>query len=102
VEANSPVSDKVTVTFYDRRDDPANCEAHVYATQSTDSGATWSANVRQTSAASNFNGNPNGPGDYSSSAPFSLAVWPFFGDHRAANPQTAIGGAFDIYTVNVQ
>ena len=41
------------------------------------------------------------PGDYSSSTPFSLAVWPFFSDHRAANPQTAPGGAFEIYTVDV-
>jgi len=102
VESNGAGGDKVTVTFYDRRDDPNNCLSHVYATQSTDSGATWSANVRQTSAASNFNGNVNGPGDYSSSTPFNLAVWPFFSDHRTTNPQTASGGAFEIYTVNVQ
>ena len=37
---------------------------------------------------------------YEAVAPVSIL--PFFGDHRAANPQTAIGGAFDIYTVNVQ
>jgi hypothetical protein len=86
--------DKVTVSFYDRRDDGANCLAHVYATQSTDGGASWSANVRMTSAASNFNGNPNGPGDYSSSIPFSNAVWPFFCDHRTAE--------FDVFTVNIQ
>jgi hypothetical protein len=102
VESNGVGGDKVTVTFYDRRDDPSNCLAHVYATQSTDSAATWSANVRQTSAQSNFDGNPNGPGDYSSSTPFSAAVWPFFCDHRASNPETAAGGAFNIYTVNVQ
>lgn len=102
VEPNGLGGDKVTVTFYDRRDDPTNCFAHVYATQSLDSGATWSANVRQTSAPSDFDGNPNGPGDYSSSAPFRGAVWPFFADHRASNPETAPGGAFDVYTVNVQ
>src|SRR6266851_3704531 len=101
VESNGLGGDKVTVTFYDRRDDPANCLAHVYATQSLDGGATWAVNVRETSASSNFNGNPNGPGDYSSSTPFSLAVWPFFSDHRAANPETAPGGAFEIYTVDV-
>ncbi len=78
----------MTVTFYDRRDDANSCLSHVYATRSTDNGVTWSANVRQTSASSNFNGNRNGPGDYSSSAPFSAAVWPFFSDHRTANPQT--------------
>jgi hypothetical protein len=94
--------DNVTVSFYDRRDDAANCEAHVYATRSTDSGATWSANVKQTSAPSNFDGNPNGPGDYSSSTPFSSAVWPFFSDHRTSNPETSRAGAFEIYTVNVE
>src|SRR6266487_2629478 len=73
---------------------------HVHATQSTDSGATWSPNVRMTSAQSNFDGNDNGPGDYSSSTPFNSAVWPFFSDHRNANPQTASGGGFDVYTVN--
>jgi hypothetical protein len=101
VESNGAGGDKVTVTWYDRRDDPANCLANVYATQSTDNGITWSANVKQTSAPSNFDGNPNGPGDYSSSTPFAAAVWPFFSDHRTGNPETSTGGAFDIYTVNV-
>lgn len=106
VESNGLGGDKVTVTFYDRRDDAANCLAHVYATQSLDGGATWTPNVQQTSAASNFDGNANGPGDYSSSTPFTTAgipgVWPFFSDHRTSNPETASGGAFDIYTVKVQ
>jgi hypothetical protein len=93
VESNGAGGDKVTVSFYDRRDDPGNCLAHVYATQSTDNGATWSPNVKQTSASSNFNGNPNGPGDYSSSSPFQTAVWPFFCDHRVTD--------FEVYTVNV-
>jgi hypothetical protein len=104
VEPNGLGGDKVTVTFYDRRDDPANCAAHVYATQSTDGGVTWSANVRETTQSSNFDGNTNGPGDYSSSTP-SLGlggVFPFFSDHRASNPQTAAGGGFDVYTVKVQ
>lgn len=94
--------DKITVSFYDRRDDPNDCLAHVYATQSTNGGVTWSANVRQTSASSDFDGNPNGPGDYSSSTPFSSAVWPFFCDHRSTNPESASGGAFNVFTVNVQ
>jgi BNR repeat-like domain len=102
VESNGAGGDKITVTFYDRRDDPNDCLAHVYGTQSTNNGATWSANVRLTDAQSNFDGNPNGPGDYSSSTPFSGAVWPFFCDHRATNPQTSSGGGFDIYTVKVQ
>jgi hypothetical protein len=96
------VTGAVTVTFYDRRDDPNNCLSHVYATQSTDNGATWSANVRLTTAQSNFDGNPNGPGDYSSSTPFTGAVWPFFCDHRTGNHETASGGAYDVYTTPVQ
>jgi hypothetical protein len=102
VESNGGSGDKVTVTWYDRRDDPANCLAHVYGTQSTDSGTTWAANVRLTSAQSDFDGNPNGPGDYSSSTPFNSAVYPFFSDHRTSNPETSSGGGFDIYTVPVQ
>jgi hypothetical protein len=102
VESNGAGGDKITVTFYDRRDDANDCFAHVYATQSTDNGVTWSANVKQTSASSSFDGNPNGPGDYSSSTPFGSAVWPFFCDHRSTNPETSAGGAFNVFTVNVQ
>jgi hypothetical protein len=36
----------VTVVFLDRRDDPGNLLYHCYLTQSTDGGATWSANVQ--------------------------------------------------------
>jgi hypothetical protein len=102
VESNGTGGDKITVSFYDRRDDPSNCLSYVYATQSTDNGATWSANIRVTSAQSNFDGNPNGPGDYSSSTPFSLAVWPFFCDHRLSNPETSSGGRYNVYTVRIQ
>ncbi len=104
VESNGAGGDKITVSFYDRRDDAADCLAYVYATQSTDNGLTWSPNIRLTSAQSNFDGNPNGPGDYSSSTPFGSpsSVWPFFCDHRPANPETSSGGAFDIYTVPIQ
>lgn len=94
VESNGAGGDKVTVTWYDRRDDPANCLANVYGTVSTDGGATWAANVKLTSAPSNFDGNPNGPGDYSSSTPFAAAVWPFFSDHRVTD--------YDVYTAPIQ
>jgi hypothetical protein len=69
VGSNGAGGDRLAVSFYDRRDDPANCLSHVYSTTSVDGGATWSANVRQTATASDFDGNPNGPGDYSSSSP---------------------------------
>jgi hypothetical protein len=84
----------ITVTFYDRRDDPANCLSHVYATQSTDSGATWSANVRLSTDPSSFDGNPNGPGDYSSSTPHGLNVFPFHSDHRTTDADSLM----EIYT----
>ena len=75
--------------------------------KSTDSGATWSANQKLTTVSSNFDGNPNGPGDYSSSTPgiagslLINGVWPFFCDHRSTNPETSTAGAFEIYTVDV-
>jgi hypothetical protein len=92
VAANGSGGDLVRVTFYDRRDDAANCLTHVYATSSVDSGQTWSANTRQTTQPSNFDGNANGPGDYSSSATRTDAgaQW-FHSDHRG-------GGAFQIYS----
>jgi hypothetical protein len=102
VTDNGTGGDKVAVTWYDRRDDPANCSANVYGTVSTDNGTTWAANVKLTSASSNFDGNPNGPGDYSSSTPVGLVAWPFFSDHRTSNPETASGGRYDIYTATIQ
>jgi hypothetical protein len=94
VTDNGSGGDRVTVSFMDRRDDPANCSSHVYATASADGGLTWSANVKVTKASSNYNGNPNGPGDYSSSTPSTLGVFPFFGDHRTSD--------FEIFTAALQ
>jgi hypothetical protein len=102
VTSNGSGGDKVTVTWYDRRDDPANCKAYVYGTVSTDNGTTWAPNVRLTTAQSNFDGNPNGPGDYSSSTPLGAVAWPFFSDHRTTNPETSSGGSYDIYTASIQ
>ncbi len=84
----------VTVSFYDRRDDAANCLAHVYATRSIDGGASWSANVRLTTDASNFDGNANGPGDYSSATAHGAAVLPFHSDHRTTDADTLM----EVYT----
>jgi hypothetical protein len=86
--------DRVTVSFLDRRDDPSNCSSYVYATASSDGGLSWAANKRVTTVASNYDGNPNGPGDYSSSTPSSLGVFPFAGDHRNSD--------FEIYTAVLQ
>lgn len=96
VEPNDIGGDKLTVTFYDRRDDSNNCLTNVYTTQSIDNGITWSSNIKVTTASSNFDGDPNGPGDYSSSTPSGIessSVFPFFSDHR--NPD------FEIYTAPI-
>jgi hypothetical protein len=92
VESNGTGGDKVTVSFYDRREDAGNCLAHVYQTQSLDSGATWAANVKKTVNASNFDGNANGPGDYSSSSPGFSSVFPFHSSHPVGSP------SFDVIT----
>ena len=60
---------------------------------STDNGITWSPNIKVTTAASDFDGNANGPGDYSSSTSSSPGVFPFFSDHRNSD--------FEIYTAPV-
>lgn len=86
--------DVVSVSFYDRRDDAANCLTQVYATRSTDGGLTWSANQRLSVTASNFDGNANGPGDYSSSAPFQALAWPLHSQHPAGGSV----GAFEVFT----
>jgi hypothetical protein len=79
--------DVVTVSFYDRRDDPSNCLTHVYSTRSVDGGASWSPNTLITSTASNFDGNSNGPGDYSSSRNTLSGDWAFFSDHTTSTFQ---------------
>lgn len=94
VTSNGTGGDKVAVTFYDRRDDSQNCLSHVYGTVSTDNGTSWSPNTILTTAPSNFDGNPNGPGDYSSSTFYNDFAWPFFSDHRATN--------FEIRTAPIQ
>lgn len=71
------------VSFYDRRDDAANCLSRVYATSSADGGLSWSANTRVSTGASNFDGNLNGPGDYSSATPFGAGASAFHCKHAA-------------------
>src|SRR5260370_35455882 len=60
----------LTVSFYDRRDDgwqllrSWQLFGHMYTRpKALTAGATWSPNVRMTSAQSNFDGNDNGPGE---------------------------------------
>jgi hypothetical protein len=96
-------SGTVYVSWYDRRNDPNNCSTDVYATVSTDGGATFSANTRVTFTSSNYDGNANGPGDYSGNAPKPLSVttsYPFWASHLLSDigPQTGTAGGFEIYT----
>jgi hypothetical protein len=94
----------VYVSWYDRRNDASNCLTDIYATVSTDGATTFSSNVRVTAAASNYNGNPNGPGDYSGIAAFGLNTsFPLWCSHLASDIAREIGtaGAFEIYTAPV-
>jgi hypothetical protein len=102
VTSNGSGGDKVVVTFYDRRDDPNNCLSNVYATQSTDSGGTWSPNAKLSTLQSNFDGNPNGPGDYSSGTPDTTGATAFHSDHRSTNAETGTAGGFDVYAYHAQ
>jgi hypothetical protein len=94
----------VSVSWYDRRNDPNNCTTDIYSTVSTDGAATFSANVRVTPVASNYDGNPNGPGDYSGIAQAGLNTsYPFWASHLATDikKETGTAGAFEIYTAPV-
>ena len=76
------------VTWYDYRDDTYGSRCHQYAARSTDGGATWQANARFTSAASNFttSGSNLAPnmGDYSSTLADDRYVRPVWADGRNA------------------
>lgn len=89
----------INVSYLDRRDDPANCRTHTYLSRSTDGGTSFTDSP-VTDADSNFDGNPNGPGDYSGLACLGTTAHPYFSDHRDANvpSQTGNAGAFEIYS----
>lgn len=93
---------EINVNYLDRRDDTGNCRTHTYLSQSTDGGATF-ADARVTDVDSLFDGNPNGPGDYSGIACLGNTCYPYFSDHRDLNaavdgdPATLDGG-FEIYS----
>jgi hypothetical protein len=87
VSSGATGSEVVSVTFYDRRDDATNCKSTVYSTRSFDGGASWSANVRISTASWNFDGNSNGPGDYSSSTPTGAGDLSFYSVHPDSSYQ---------------
>lgn len=94
---------RINVSYLDRRDDTANnCRTNAYLSRFTFSAGTLSkaaADVKATDADSNFNGNANGPGDYSGIACRGSSAVPYFADHRDANIplQTGTAGAFEAY-----
>jgi len=90
----------INVSYLDRRQDTTNnCRTNTYLSRSTDGGANFT-DSRVTDADSSFNGNGNGPGDYSGIASLGSSVHPYFADHRDANISLEGGtaGAFEIYT----
>jgi hypothetical protein len=91
----------INVSYLDRRDDPNNCRTNTYLSHSTDGGATFT-DSKVTDVDSNFDGNCNGPGDYSGLACSGSAAFPFFSDHRDANTANDnitgfTAGGFEIY-----
>lgn len=91
----------INVSYLDRRDDPANCRTHTYLSRSTNGGGSF-AESRITDFSSNFNGNPNGPGDYQGIACRAGSASSYFSDHRDANATNdgaagSIDGGFEIY-----
>jgi BNR repeat-like domain len=95
VDANGAID----VSYLDRRDDPNDCRTNTYLSRSTDGGATFT-DTKITDVDSDFDGNPNGPGDYSGLASWAGTAYPFFADHRDANAtidSTYSGGGFEIY-----
>ena len=66
--------------------DPGNCLATcLRESKALTAEQTWSPNVDMTSAQSNFDGNDNGSGDYSSSTPPHIGVrW--LGDKTVESP----------------
>ncbi len=93
---------RINVSYLDRRDDPGNCRTHTYLSRSSDGGASFT-DFPITDVDSSFDGNPNGPGDYSGIACLGAGAHPYFSDHRAANTANdnaagTIDGGFEIYT----
>lgn len=96
---------KVRVSYLDRRDDPNNCRTNTYLSTSTSAGSLSFTDAIVTDADSDFDGNPNGPGDYSGITTVGTTAQPYFADHRDVNAvndniSTTIDGGFEIYTAS--
>jgi hypothetical protein len=99
-------SGAIDVSYLDRRDDPNNCRTNTYFSQSSRNGTNLGkpgSDSLVTGVDSDFDGNPNGPGDYSGIAAAGTTAHPYFADHRDVNATNdsntgTIGGGFEIYT----
>jgi len=96
----------VNVSYLDRRDDSADCRTNTFLSRFNSDLTSAAADANVTDADSDFDGNPNGPGDYSGLATVGSTAHPYFSDHRDANTagdNTAgtIDGGFEIYTAAI-
>jgi len=91
-------ANNVRVSYLDRREDSSNCSTNTYLSSATfptvsSVGGTVTATFIFTdslasSASSDFDGNPNGPGDYQGIAALQSptpSVFPYFSNHRASS-----------------
>ena len=87
----------VNVSYLDRRDDSNNCLTNTYLSRFSFGGTPTDYKISD--AASNFNGNANGPGDYTgiTRSLVGTTVNPYFADHRNSD-SGGNGGGFEIYT----
>jgi hypothetical protein len=99
--AVDPKSGLLAVAWYDCRNSPANTQTQIFATVSTDGGASFQANVQVSKGFSdttiNHNNN-NDYGDYIGLAYFNGSFFPCWADNSTALPGNADRPNFDIGT----
>jgi hypothetical protein len=106
--AMSVAGGQVHVSWLDRRDDPSNCLARTYSTAGSAPNFSPNYDVSQ-GKASDFDGNPNGPGDYTGNASYVDGLTntkygqPLFPTHLPGDipPNDTYGIGFEIYSAQV-
>lgn len=101
------------LSWLDRRDDPNDCQTRTYSTYgilAAGGSPLFAPNldVSPSSGASDFDGNPNGPGDYTGTTAYinnqnATAATPLFPTHLASDiaAETGSGGGFECYATTV-
>jgi hypothetical protein len=103
---------KVHVSWLDRRNDPNDCETQTYSTYTdgtfdANGVPNFSHNTQVEATNSDFDGNPNGPGDYTGEVAYQISgssyATPFFPTHLQSdiNTETGTAGGFECYTATV-